>query len=64
LASGEECAVTRETVATVARLPALQREALLGIAARVELGVPRFQGARAVASLLIPLPLVSRLAGD
>jgi DNA-directed RNA polymerase specialized sigma24 family protein len=54
--------VARETVATVARLPVRQREALLRIAARDELGVPRFQAARAIASALTPLPLLTRLA--
>jgi DNA-directed RNA polymerase specialized sigma24 family protein len=54
--------VARETVATVARLPPRQRETLLRSAVRDELGVPRFQGARAVASALTPLPVLTRLA--
>ncbi len=54
--------VARETVATVARLPPRQRDTLLRKAAHDELGVPRFQGARAVASALTPLPVLTRLA--
>jgi hypothetical protein len=54
--------VARETVVTVARLPVRQRETLLRIAMRDELGIPRFQGARAIASVLTPLPLLTRLA--
>jgi len=54
--------VARETVATMARLPARQRDALLRIAAQDELGVPRFRGARVVASALTPLPVLTRLA--
>lgn len=56
--------VARETVATVARLPAGQREALLRIAARDELEVARLRPARTVASALMPLPLARRLAGS
>src|SRR3954469_8483710 len=54
--------VARETVATVARLPPRQRETLLRHAMHDELGVPRFQNARAVASALTPLPVLTRLA--
>src|SRR5262245_37473554 len=51
-----------ETVVSVARLPALERESLLRVARQEELGVPRFRGARAVASALMPLPVLTRLA--
>jgi hypothetical protein len=54
--------VACETVASVARLPARQRETLLRTAAQDDLGVPRFQGARAVASVLMPLPVATWLA--
>jgi hypothetical protein len=54
--------VARETLATVARLPAHQRETLLRIAGRDEPGLPRFQGARAIATALTPLPVLTRLA--
>jgi hypothetical protein len=54
--------VARETVATVARLPPRQRETLLRSGVRDELGDIRFPGARAVASALTPLPVLTRLA--
>lgn len=54
--------VARATVATVARLPERQRETLLRVAGREELDAPRFQGARAVASALTPLAVLTRLA--
>jgi DNA-directed RNA polymerase specialized sigma24 family protein len=59
--------VARATVSTVARLPARQREALLQRAAHDagELGASRFHRARAVASALVPMPVLTRLAsGD
>jgi DNA-directed RNA polymerase specialized sigma24 family protein len=62
LASEGECAVVRETVATVARLPTQQRESLLRIAGQAELGGARFQLVRTFASALLPQQLVAWLA--
>jgi DNA-directed RNA polymerase specialized sigma24 family protein len=56
--------VARETVATVARLPALERDALLRRACEDELVGVRFQAARTVASALMPLPVVAWLASE
>ena len=55
------------TVATMARLPARERETLLRIAVHRQdhVGVARFHRVRAVASALVPMPLLTRLAsGD
>ena len=52
--------VARATVATVARLPARQRETLLRIAVQDELGVPRFHAARSLASALLLLMRLAR----